>query len=109
MSKHILLLPKDLLRVIDEFLMPSKETVRALFDIVLSDLMFALDPNLSMSEIFAFIKFGLEAPVLRRQCGYYSQYHYLDWTASNSTVVDMEPRPLLRLYPSKLEFQPAPL
>jgi hypothetical protein len=77
MSKHKLPLPDVLLREIDNFLMPSKENMRELFDIVLGDLMFALDPNLSMDEIFEFIKFGLEPPVLKRQVAYYHQYHYM--------------------------------
>jgi hypothetical protein len=77
MSKHMLPLPDVLLREIDEYLLPSKENMRALFSVVLGDLLFVFDDNLRIDEILAFIKFGLEPPVLQRQYGYYSHYHYL--------------------------------
>lgn len=64
-------LPKDLLGMIDEFLLPSKEAVNILFRKVLSDLMFVFDDTFPIDEMLAFIKHGLQPPVLRRSGGCY--------------------------------------
>jgi hypothetical protein len=77
MSKYLMaLLPNDLLTMVDEYLMPSKEHMRLLFDKVVCDVNIVVD-TLPLSEIFLFIKFGLCPPVLKRSYGYYSLHHYL--------------------------------
>ena len=70
-------LPNALTAMIDEYLLPSKAHTRALFDDVVHDLDFIVDPTVPIKETLHWIKLGLHPPVLRRHKGFYAQYHYL--------------------------------
>jgi hypothetical protein len=79
-------LPDDLLRDIDEYLLPSREHVRELFSTVLKVMNFVFDDDIPVNEILSFIKFGLEQPVLQRQTAHYSRYHYLHEPSQESGI-----------------------